>query len=74
MSETVSLEWIGTTSRSIQVEQRSIRDANELIRQELIDALTVLTRRIANFEAYLDTGFDPLSVRLDRIEGNKPTT
>jgi len=74
MSETVSLEWIGTTLRSIQAEQRSIRDENRLIRQSLIDALTVLTQRIANFEAYLDTRFDQLSARLDRIERDKPAT
>jgi len=81
MSETVSLEWIGTTlrsiqaeQRSIQAEQRSIRDENRLIRQSLIDALTVLTQRIANFEAYLDTRFDQLSARLDRIERDKPAT
>ena len=74
MSQTVSLEWIGTTLRSIQAEQRSIRDENKLVRQALIHALTVLTQRIANFGAYLDTRFDQLSVRLDRIEGDKPTT
>jgi len=38
----------------------------------MIDALAVLTQRIDNFEAYLDTRFDQLSVRLDHIERDKP--
>ena len=74
MSETVSLEWIGTTLRSIQAEQCSIRDENKLTRQSLVDALKVLTQRIANFEAYLDTRFDQLSARRDRIERDKAAT
>ncbi len=81
MSETVSPEWIGTTLRSIQAEQRliqaeqrSIRDENKLIREALSGALTVLMQRIANFEAYLDTRFDQLSIRLDQIEQGRQAT
>ncbi len=74
MSDTVSLEWIGTTLRSIQAEQRSIWDENKLIREALSGGLTVLMQRIANFEAYLDTRFDQLSIRLDRIEQGRQAT
>lgn len=79
MSETISLELIGATLRSIQAEQRSIRNENQLIRSALNEAITVIMQRIGNFEAYVDTRLDvqtkhadantaAIMTRLDRIE------
>jgi PleD family two-component response regulator len=79
MSDTIDLAWIGTTLRSIQAEQRTIRGENQLIRSALSEAITLLMNRIGNFEAYMDTRFDQavksnadgLAIvieRLDRIE------
>jgi len=68
MSETISLDWIGTTLRTIQAEQRSIRDENALIRGALSEAITVLLARIAAFEAHIDTRMDVLNVRLDGLQ------
>jgi hypothetical protein len=63
----VSLEWIGAALRTMQAEQRSIRDENQLIRPALSEAVTVLLQRIGNFEAHIDTRMDMLDVRLDRL-------
>ena len=72
MSDTISLDWIGAELRKIQAEQRSIRDENALIRSALSDAMTVLLKRIGNFEAYSDTRLDELrkhvDARFDRLE------
>jgi hypothetical protein len=68
MSETISLEWIGTTLRTMQAEQRSIRDENQLIRSALSEAITVLLQRIGNFEAHIDTRMDVLNVRIDGLQ------
>jgi hypothetical protein len=67
MSETISLDWIGSTLRTIQAEQRSIRDENALIRSSLSDAISVILQRIATFEALMDTRMDVLNVRLDGL-------
>lgn len=79
MSATVSLEWIGETLRTIQAEQRTIRDENRLIRLALSDAINALMERIGTFEALIDIRIDQLSVlagdiltRLDRIEAKLP--
>jgi hypothetical protein len=64
MSETISLEWIGTTLRAVQAEQRSIRNENALIRSALSEAVTVLLDRIAQFEAQTDTRTDRLEQRM----------
>jgi len=68
MSETISLDWIGTTLRTIQAEQRSTRDENALIRSALSEAITVLLARIGTFEAHIDTRMDVLGVRLDGLQ------
>ena len=72
MSDVIDLAWSGTTLRSIQAEQRSIRGENQLIRSALNEAITLLMQRIGNFEAYMDTRFDQtvttIVERLDRIE------
>jgi hypothetical protein len=67
MSETISLDWIGSTLRTIQAEQRSIRDENALIRSGLHDAISVILQRISTFEALIDTRMDVLNVRLDGL-------
>ena len=64
MSDTVSLEWIGTTLRAVQAEQRSIRSENALIRSALSEAVTVLLDRIAQFEAQTDARIDRLEQRM----------
>jgi pyrroline-5-carboxylate reductase len=61
MSETVSLEFIGHTLRTIQAEQRSIRDENRLIRSALSDAITLLMQRIGTFEALMETRLDQMT-------------
>ncbi len=83
MGEAVSLDFIGTTLRSIQAEQRTLRGENELIRKEigriagvvasregLHEVLRVLADRIGNFEALMEARFDPFFMRLtDRGRG-----
>ncbi len=77
MSDAVSLEFIGTTLRAIQAEQRTLRGENELIRREvgriaglvatrdkLLEVLRVVTDRIGNFEALMEARFDQLLARL----------
>jgi hypothetical protein len=64
VSDTVSLEWIGTTLRAVQAEQRSIRSENALIRSALSEAVTVLLDRIAQFEAQTDARIDRLEQRM----------
>ena len=77
MSDAVSLEFIGTTLRAIQAEQRTLRGENELIRREvgrvaglvatrdeLLEVLRVVTDRIGNFEALMEARFDQLLSRL----------
>jgi hypothetical protein len=72
----VSLEWIGATLRTIQAEQRSVRDENKLIRSALSEAITlmmariagsedVLLARIAHFEALVETRLDKLERMID---------
>ena len=56
MSETISLDWIGTTLRAVQAEQRSIRNETALIRSALSEAVTVLLDRIAVRGADRHTG------------------
>jgi len=58
MSETVSLEWIGVTLRELQAAQRSIRAENQLIRNTLNEAITLLMQRIGNFESRVDVRLD----------------
>jgi hypothetical protein len=70
MSDTVSLDWIGTTLRAVQAEQRSIRNENALIRSALSEAVTVLLDRIAQFEAQTDARIDRLEQRMaDAVAG-----
>ena len=77
MSDAVSLEFIGTTLRAIQAEQRTLRGENELIRREvgrvaglvatrdgLLEVLRVVTDRIGTFEALMEARFDQLLARL----------
>jgi hypothetical protein len=77
MSDALSLEFIGTTLRAIQAEQRTLRGENELIRREvgrlaglvatrdeLLEVLRVVTDRIGNFEALMEAPFDELLARL----------
>lgn len=72
MSDVIDLAWIGTTLRSIQAEQRTIRGENQLLRSALNEAITLIMQRIGNFEAYVDTRLDQtvttIVERLDRIE------
>jgi hypothetical protein len=77
MSETISLDLIGAILRTMQAEQRTSRAENELIRkemgrmagliatrQEVSDVLRVITDRIGNFEALVETRFDQLFMHL----------
>jgi len=77
MGESPSLEFIGSTLRAIQAEQRTLRGDQELLRKEigrlanamatrdvLLEVLTVITDRIANFEALTEARFDQLLARL----------
>lgn len=77
MSEAISLEFIGSTLRAIQAEQRNARAENELIRGEigrlaggavtrelLSEVLRLLMERIGNFEALMETRLDQLLVQL----------
>ena len=68
MSETISLDWIGTTLRTIQAEQRSVRDENALIRAALNESISVILQRIAAFEAHPDSRMDVLNLRLDGLQ------
>jgi hypothetical protein len=72
MSETVSLEWIGTQLRVIQAEQRTIRAENEILRSTILNALDAVVRvlndRIGNFEALTEARLDQL--RLEMSENN----
>jgi hypothetical protein len=74
VSETIGLDLIGAILRTMQAEQRTLRTENELIRkemgrmmglmatrQEVSDVLRVITDRIGNFEALMETRFDQLS-------------
>jgi hypothetical protein len=75
MSETISLEWIGSQLRAIQAEQRTIRAENEIFRTTVLNALSevvrVLNDRIGNFEALSEARVDRLettmAARLDRL-------
>jgi hypothetical protein len=67
MSETINLDWIGATLRTIQAEQRSIRDENALIRSAFGELATVLLQRIGTFEALIETRMDVLNVRIDGL-------
>lgn len=73
MSETISLDWIGATLRAIQAEQRSIRDENTLIKSALNAAGIVLSQRIADFEAHVDSRLDQSENRLARFEARIDT-
>ncbi len=73
MSDQVSLDFIGSTLRSIQADQRTLRMENELMRKELgrlasrdelLEVLRVLADRIGNFEALMEARFDLLMARL----------
>ncbi len=66
MSETINLDFIGATLRSIQAEQRSIRGENQLIRSALNEAITLLMQRIGNFEEYVDTRLDRHRMHVDQ--------
>ena len=77
MSETVDLSLIGAMLRTLQAEQRTIRDELALMRESLsrsatkaetIQVLDVLSRRIGNFEALVDTRVDGLTTRLVAFE------
>jgi len=77
MSETVDLSLIGAMLRILQAEQRTIRDELALMRESLsrsatkaetIQVLDVLSRRIGNFEALVDTRVDGLTTRLVAFE------
>jgi hypothetical protein len=65
MSDTISLDWIGATLRSMQAEQRTIRAENQLIRSTLNEAVTLIMQRIGNFEAYVDIRFDQAVARIE---------
>jgi len=69
MSETISLDWIGSTLRAIQAEQRSILDESHLIRSAVSEMAHVLLARIAAFEALVDTRINVVGVRLDGLNG-----
>lgn len=64
MSETLSLDWIGQTLRTMQAEQRSIRDENALIRSAIIEMSNVLLARVAAFEGHTDTRIDNVERRI----------
>ena len=76
MSDTISLEFIGATLRTIQAEQRTQRMEVALLREqiarmatkaELLDVLNVLAERFGNFEALMETRFDRLEGRFDQL-------
>ena len=62
----VSLEWIGATLRTIQAEQRSVRDENKLIRSALSEAITLMMARIAGSKRL----WSPASRTLSDMPGN----
>jgi hypothetical protein len=68
MSDVIDLNWIGATLRSVQAEQRSIRNENQLIRSALSDSITVILQRIGNFEALIELRMDKMDARIDRLE------
>lgn len=59
----IDFEWIGRTLRAIQAEQRTIRQENALLRQDVHEAITSIIDRIAAFEAHVDARFDELETR-----------
>ena len=74
--DTPSLEYIGRTLLAIQAEQRTLRDENKLIRQELgklasrdevLRVLDVLADRISDLEALTRAQFAMLERRFDRL-------
>jgi hypothetical protein len=68
MSDVIDLAWIGTTLRTIQAEQRSTRNENQLIRSALSEAITVILQRIGNFEALIEMRMDRLEPRMAATE------
>lgn len=73
VSDAVTLEFLGTTLRAIQAEQRTQRMENDLIRKEigrlasrdeLLEVLRVLADRTGNFEALMEARFDQLDQRI----------
>jgi prefoldin subunit 5 len=80
MSEAINLEFIGSTLRSIQAEQRTLRSENELLRSEIgrlagamatrdtiMEVLRLIMERIGNFEALMETRIDMLSGQVATI-------
>jgi hypothetical protein len=77
MSDTISLDWIGATLRSIQAEQRTLRTENELLRSTinttLGEVLRLLSERIGNFEALMEARVDRVERLLGGVESRMDT-
>ena len=76
MGDTITLDFLGATLRSIQAEQRTLRMENELMRkdlgrigsqlatrEELLEVLRVLAERLGGFEAMMQTRLDQLGAQ-----------
>ena len=80
MSDAIGLDFIGSTLRAIQAEQRTLRAENEMLRlvlgrltgamatrETVLEVLRLIMDRIGNFEALLEARMDGLSVQIATI-------
>ena len=86
MADSLSLDFIGATLRTVQADQRVLRSELEMLRQELRGRLDQLERslndKFAGIEARIDTRFDAMQSETVRtlaqiihvLHGNQPGT
>src|SRR5271157_3201853 len=70
--ENVRLDWISAMLRTIQAEQRSMRDENELLRKTVLEVIRLLGDRIGSVEALIEAKIEEsegkVDARIDRLE------
>src|SRR5271166_2376230 len=71
--ENVRLDWISAMLRTIQAEQRSMRDENDLLRKTVLEVVRLLGDRIGSVEALIEAKIEEseakVDARIDRLEG-----
>jgi hypothetical protein len=64
LSETINLEWLGANVRQLQADLLCVRMEISMIAKRL----EIMTDRIANFEARMETRFDKIEMLSGRWE------